>query len=344
VVLQEIELEGYRVTFPSQFKIQIESFEIGEIKEREALIETEASLISTGTELTALMGDFPDSSAWSRYVKYPFVAGYSSVGRIIDVGREVGEFEVGDRVASTSPHATHAVVEAESLVKVPDNVRLEEACFHTIASGVMNSVRLANVSMGESVVVVGLGLLGQIATIFSRIAGAFPVIAVDLAEGRLKLSRVSGATATLRGDGWDDVKASVEELTRGRMADKVFEVTGNPDVVPKAMALAKRQGCLVVLSSPRGKTVLDFHDEVNSPSRMIIGTHFSSQPAYETPYNPWTRRRNTELFFDLISGGALKIDHLITHRYPWREAEKAYKMLLKDRTRALGVILLFKTS
>jgi len=336
-------LEGYRVTFPSRLKIQIEDFEIGEIKEREALIETEASLISTGTELTALSGDFPESSAWSNYVRYPFIAGYSSVGKIIGVGHEVREFKVGDRVASTSPHATDAVVEVAGLVKVPENVQLEEACFHTIASGVMNSVRLANVSMGESVVVVGLGLLGQMATIFSRIAGAFPVIAVDLAEERLKLAKVSGATATLSGDKWDDVKASVEELTRGRMADKVFEVTGNPDVVPKAMALAKRQGCLVVLSSPRGKTVLDFHDEVNSPSRLIIGTHFGSQPAYETPYNPWTRRRNTELFFDLISAGVLKINHLITHRYPWREAEKAYKMLLEDRTRALGVILLFKT-
>jgi len=336
-------LEGYRVTFPSRLKIQIENFEIGEIKEREALIETEASLISTGTELTALSGDFPESSAWSNYVRYPFIAGYSSVGKIIGVGREVREFKVGDRVASTSPHATDAVVEVAGLVKVPENVQLEEACFHTIASGVMNSVRLANVSMGESVVVVGLGLLGQMATIFSRIAGAFPVIAVDLAEERLKLAKVSGATATLSGDKWDDVKASVEELTRGRMADKVFEVTGNPDVVPKAMALAKRQGCLVVLSSPRGKTVLDFHDEVNSPSRLIIGTHFGSQPAYETPYNPWTRRRNTELFFDLISAGILRINHLITHRYPWREAEKAYKMLLEDRTRALGVILLFKT-
>ncbi|MDH5439064.1 MAG: zinc-binding dehydrogenase [Candidatus Bathyarchaeota archaeon] len=343
VVLQEIELEGYRVTFPNRLKTEIESFEIGEIREREALIETEASLISTGTELTALTGDFPDSSAWSRYVKYPFIAGYSSVGRIVDVGHEVEEFEVGDRVAATSPHATYAIVEAERLIKIPDNVALEEACFHTIASGAMNSVRLANISMGESVVVIGLGLLGQMATIFSRTAGAFPVAAVDLADGRLRLARVSGATSTLRGDRWEDVKASVEELTRGRMADKVFEVTGNPDVVPKAMGLIKRQGCLVVLSSPRGKTVLDFHDEVNSPSRLIIGTHFGSQPAYETPYNPWTRRRNTELFFDLISAGVLKINHLVTHRYPWREAEKAYKMLLEDRTRALGVILLFKT-
>ncbi|MFQ6095533.1 MAG: zinc-binding alcohol dehydrogenase, partial [Candidatus Bathyarchaeia archaeon] len=303
-----------------------------------------ATLISTGTELTALTGDFPKASAWSRYIKYPFIPGYSSVGRIREVGPEVEGFEVGDRVAAKSPHATHAVVEADELIKVPENVGAEEACFHTIASGVMNSVRLAKVSLGDSVVIVGLGLLGQLSTIFSRMAGAFPVIVVDLAEDRLKLAKVSGATLTLRADDWQGLRRTVEESTGGRMADKVFEVTGNPEVIPKAIGLAKRQGCFVVLSSPRGKTALDFHDEVNSPSRVIIGTHFSSQPAYETPYNPWTRRRNTELFFKLISSGILKIDHLITHRYPWREASEAYRMLLEDRTKALGVILSFKTS
>ena len=175
-------------------------------------------------------------------------------------------------------------------------------------------------------------------------AGAFPVIAVDLAEERLRHAKASGATATLRPDGWEGVRRAVKELTKGRMADKVFEVTGNPEVTQKAIGLAKRQGCFVVLSSPRGRTALDFHDEVNSPSRVIIGTHFSSQPAYETAHNPWTRRRNTELFFDLISADVLRIDHLITHRYPWRQASEAYKMLLEDRTKALGVILLFKTS
>jgi len=337
-------LEGYRIVFPERFKIKIEKFKIREIKEEETLIETEASLISTGTELTALTGDFPKPSAWASYVKYPFIAGYSSVGRITKVGTGVKEFKVGDRVAAMSPHATHAVVKADQLIKVPENVGVEEACFHTIASGVMNSVRLAKVSLGDSVVIVGLGLLGQMVTIFSRAAGAFPIIAVDLSEERLKLANISGATATIRADRWEDVQETVTKLTKRRMADKVFEVTGNPEVIPKAIKLAKRQGCLVVLSSPRGKTTLDFHDEVNSPSRIIIGTHFSSQPSYETPYNPWTRKRNTELFFDLISSKILKIDHLITHRFSWREAEKAYKMLLKDRTKALGVILHFKSS
>lgn len=336
-------MKGVRLVFPNPLKIETEEFETKDVAEGEVLIETEATLISTGTELTALTGNFPKDSAWSRYIKYPFVPGYSSVGRILQFGSRVEKFKVGERVAAYSPHATRALVNADQLVLVPSSVTIEDACFHAIAAGVMNSVRLAKVSLGESVVVLGLGLLGQMAVLFSRMAGAFPVVAVDLAEERLKLAETSGATVTLHAESWVDVRTAVKRLTKEAGADKVFEVTGNPEVISEAIGLAKRQGYFIILSSPRGKTTLDFHDEVNSPSRIIIGTHFGSQPAYETPYNPWTRKRNTELFFELLSAGLLKISHLVTHRYNWREAETAFEMLLEDRTKALGVILQFKS-
>ena len=335
-------MKGMRVVFPEPLKVEVEEFKVGRPRKGEVLIENEATLISTGTELTILTGDFPKPSAWARYGRYPFRPGYSSVGRIIKLGPKVEGFNVGDRVAADTPHATHAIVNSERIIKVPEGVSPEEASFHTLAAGVMNSVRLARVALGESVVIFGLGLLGQLAVIFSRLSGGYPVIGVDLAEKRLKLAELSGATATVKGGDWEGVYQAIEELTKCRMADKVFEVTGDPCVIPNAIKAAKRQGYLIILSSPRGETLLDFHDEVNSPSRIIIGTHFSSQPSFETPYNPWTKRRNTELFFDLLSSGVLRINHLITHRYRLDEAEEAYNMLLEDRTRALGVIFKFE--
>ena len=335
-------MKGFRVIFPEANRVEVEEFNVKEPSEDEVLIETIATLISTGTELTALTGDFPKQSFWSMYVKYPFTPGYSSVGRIIKCGAKVKGLAAGDIVAAASPHATHSTVRASQVVKVPESINIEEACFHTIAAGVMNSVRLAGVSLGETVAVVGLGLLGQMAVMFSRASGAYPIITVDLAEYRLKLSKISGATYALRADNWDHVRENVENITKGRMVDKVFEVTGNPSVIPEAIKLTRSLGCFVVLSSPRGKTTMDFHDEVNRPSRVIIGTHFSSQPEYETPYNPWTRKRNAELFFDLLSSGYIKVSHLITHRYPWRNAEEAYRMLLRDRSNAIGVILKFE--
>ena len=335
-------MRSWRVVFPKTFEVEVEEFEVAEPSPEQVLVESEFTLISTGTELTVLTGDFPKHSVWSG-VKYPLVPGYSCIGRVLKVGSAVQDFKVGDRVATTTPHAKHSLARAEDTVKVPEDVKPELACLHTIAAGVMNSVRLARVSLGEAVVVVGLGILGQMAVLFSRLCGGFPVIAVDVADKRLELAKLSGATAAVKFTDYESLEREVKMLTGGQMADVVFEVTGNPTVIPWAIRLAKKPlGRFIVLSSPRGPTTLDFHDEVNFPSRIIIGTHFGSQPAYETPYNPWTRKRNTELFFNLLKANVINLNHLITHIYPWRKAPEAYKMLLENRTQALAVLLDFR--
>jgi len=329
-------MKGIRVKFPRPGVVELEEYDVRDPGRGEVLIENDISLISSGTELTAFRGEFPRPSAWSEYVKYPFYPGYSCVGRVIKVGEGVKALEVGERVAAMGPHATHFIARAEDVVKVPETISSDAATFHTIASGVMNSVRLARVTLGEKVVVVGAGLLGQMAVQFSRLSGGFPVIAVDLYDLRLKLALASGATAVLN--------ASREPLVEGVRklvgeADVVFEVTGNPKVIPLAIKLVRSLGRLVILSSPRGPTTLDFHDEVNRPSRVILGTHFTSQPVVETPYNPWTRKRNTELFFSLLEAGIAKVKHLITHRYSIRDAPEAYKLISEKPGECLGVLL-----
>lgn len=337
-----------RVVFERPKEIALKEVELPEPSGNQVLVKTLTTLISTGTELTTLTGEFPPRSYWAEVSKYPFTPGYSNVGTVIKRGGDVEEVEIGDRVASMTPHSQYALAdvgeplkEPRGVVKIPDGVSDEEATFHDLASTVMNSIRLAKVSMGESVVVVGAGLLGQFAVMFSRIAGGYPVISIELSEKRLKIAQKSGATETVKSD-VEDVEKKVRSITNGRMADVVFEVTGNPAVIPWAIKLVKPQGRFVVLSSPRGPTQLDFHDEVNAPSRTIIGTHVTSQPEYETPYNQWTLKRNTELFFEFLKGGIIKVNHLISHKYPWFEAERAYRMLTENRAEAMGVILDFR--
>lgn len=329
---------SHYIVFKEPFKVDIGIEEISELKPHEVLIRTSYTLISTGTELTAYSKSFPEGSAWSAYVKYPFRPGYCNVGSVVKVGENVKNFRVGDRVASPAGHVEYAVIDESKLVKVPDGVQDEMATFHTIASGVMNSVRSARVELGDSVGVIGLGLLGQFATIFSRLSGAFPLIAMDLSDFRLSLATTSGAHFTVN-PAKENPHKVIENLTEKRMLDVVFEVTGNPEVIPWAIKLLRPMGRFIVLSSPRGSTTLDFHDEVNAPSRVIIGTHFSSQPAYETLQHPWTRRRNTKLFFDLLRKGIINVSHLITHKFKWYEAPRVYEELWKDRTKFLGVIL-----
>ena len=330
-----------RVIFKRAGEVSLEEVELPDPSENQILVKTSTSLISIGTELTAFSGNFPPHSHWAEYIKYPFIAGYCNAGLILEKGGNVREFEVGDRVASMASHSQYVIVDAEGPVKIPKGVSDEGAAFHGVVKTAMNSVRLAKISMGESVVVIGAGLLGQFAIMFSKLVGGYPIISVDLSEKRIELAKKSGATHIVKSD-VEDVEKKVRSITDGRMADVVFEVTGSPTVIPWAIKLVKPQGKFIILSSPRGPTLLDFHDEVNFASRIIIGTHASSHPKYETPYNQWTMERNTKLYFKFLEAGIINVNHLITHRYPWFEAEKAYKMLMEKGTEALGVIFDFK--
>jgi len=329
------------VLFVEPGKVVIEERPIPKPGRGEMLVKTGRTLVSTGTELTILSGQFPPHSRWAQYGRFPFTPGYDNIGRVIAVGEGVEEKWVGVKVASYAPHASYVIVRPESVRTVPEDVPDEEAAFFTIAEIVMNGVRRGGVQWGESVAVYGLGLLGQLTVRFSHLAGARPVIGIDIAESRLKLlpqkPKIRGVNPEVENP--SDV---ADEMTRGRMVDVVFEVTGNPEVIPKEFDLLKRQGRLVILSSPRGSTrEFDFHDLCNAPSYTIIGAHNSSHPRYETPYNQWTQKRHAELFFDLILDGEIDVRPLISHTVSFSRAPEIYAMLLEDRSQAMGVIFVW---
>jgi len=205
----------------------------------------------------------------------------------------------------------------------------------TIALG---GVRLAQIALGEAIVVVGAGLVGQLAMQYSRLSGGWPVIAVDLAESRLEAAPMHGATHTLVG-GRPELVDEIRTLTKERLADVAIEATGNPRIIPSLFKFVRRRGRVILLGSPRGKTEVDFHDEVHTLGLQVIGAHNYVHPAHETPFNVWTQARDGELFLDLLAAKQIAVSDLISHRYPWHEAPAAYDMLLSDRTQAMGVLL-----
>lgn len=305
----------------------------------EVLIQTHRTLISTGTELTILNGQFPPKSRWADYGRFPFVPGYDHIGTVVEVGPEVDRGWLGRKVASYASHAAYVLGRPSSLRQIHREIPDEQAAFFTLAEIAMNGVRRGQVTWGETVAVYGLGLLGQLVARLCRLAGAGLVIGVDLAPSRLALlPSLPRVMALNPAEG--DLVSKAQALTRGRLADVVFELTGNPEAIPREFALLRRQGRMVLLSSPRGPTPLfDFHDLCNSPSYTIIGAHNSSHPAHETLQQPWTQQRHAELFFDLVADGELEVASLISHRRPYAEAPASYAALLADRTQAMGVVL-----
>ena len=305
----------------------------------EVLLRTRRTLISSGTELTILAGDFAPGSAWDRYGQFPFVAGYSSAAEVTALGEGVESIGIGDIVSARTPHARWATAAADAVYPLRGaDVPLEVMPFATLAATVMNGVRRGGVAWGESVVVFGLGLIGQLTVRFCRLTGARPVIGVDPIDARLAL--LPGDVIAVHPERLL-VRDIVASATRRRLADVVFEATGNAQLIPGQFEVLRReQGRFVVLSSPRGEPApFDFHDLANSPSHTIIGAHVNSHPPVETPQTPWTIARNAELFFDLVSDRALELEPLISHRLAFGEACDAYRSLLEDRSHSLAVVL-----
>ncbi|PSP95704.1 hypothetical protein BRC91_01035 [Halobacteriales archaeon QS_4_62_28] len=323
------------VVFPAPREVELRDRERPTPGEGEVVIESRTSTVSTGTEITVLSGEYPDNSAWDEYGEYPFVTGYSNVGTVIEAGAEA-DIEIGKRVVTLTPHAAYVTARAKNCVAVPDGVSDREASAFAIARIVMNGIRRGRVDWGETVVVYGCGILGQFAVRLCRLAGAETVVGVDLADNRLAhLPDESGIVPVNASD--EDPTEVVREHTDGRMADVTFEVTGDPDAIPGEFDVLGEQGRLVLLSSPRGKTTLDYHDHVNAPSHEIIGAHMTSHPDVATPQHPWTVERHTELYFSSLQQGRLSVADLFTHVRNYEDAPGLYRDLLDDRTRAMGV-------
>lgn len=329
------------VVFPAPRQVEIVDRPMPSPAAGHLLVRTLRTLISTGTELTILSGDFEPGSAWDAYGRFPFVAGYSHVGEVIGVGDGVEADWVGAIVATGGPHARYVSVPAAAAVRARGAEGLvEPLTLTTLAQTVMNGIRRGGVGWGDAVVVYGLGLLGQLAVRFCRLCGARPVVGVDVIDSRLELVPRDPAVVSVNPRD-ADVRSAVAEATGGRMADVVIELTGNPELIPAEFAsLRERQGRFVMLSSPRGAgTSFNFHDLCNAPSHTIIGAHISSHPPVETPAEPWTMQRNAELFAALLRDRELDLAPLVSDRLDYREAPAAYLRLLEDRSEAMAVVL-----
>lgn len=326
------------VLFPQPRVVVIEDEPIPSPGDGEMLVKTQCTLISTGTELSILSGEFAPGSAWSAYGRFPFRPGYDNVGVVVEAGREVDRDWIGRTVCSYGPHAAYFTLTPGAVYPPPpDGVLNEQAVFFTLAEIAMIGIRRSGVQIGEAVAIYGAGLLGQLTARLCRLCGARPVVAIDVAPARLRFLPDDPAVIPVDAREEDAVEV-VNRATKGRKADIVFELTGNPDIIPREFAVLRNQGRFVVLSSPRGASQFDFHDLCNAPSFTIIGAHNGSHPETETPGNPWTKKRDVELFFDLLAAGDISVDGLISHRERYTEAPRIYKMLLEDRSEAMGVV------
>jgi len=327
---------GKRVVFVRKGVVELEEFELGEPQENEVLINVKAQLMNTGTELANLAGI--TKAIELGEATYPIRPGCLGAGEVAMVGPGVTDLKAGDRVLGGSHHATPTISRREAVQRIPGGVSFEEAAFAGLSAVGIQGIRIGQPQLGEVVVTIGVGIIGALAFQFAKMCGAGMVVAVDLSPNRLRMARELGADETIN-PSETDVPAALSRLTGGEMADLVIEATGNPRAFPMALKLARERGRIVALGSPRGNVPeLDLYTELHCKGLMLLGAHNATHPAVETPYNRWTQARDARLALELIRKKKLLAAQMITHRFPFDDAAKAYQMLVEDRTQALGVI------
>jgi len=269
---------------------------------------------------------------------FPQYPGYSNAGLVAAVGGAVSQFRVGERVASRTAHASHVLAHEDDVLKIPDGLSFDEASFFTLASIALQGVRKANVELGDSVVVLGQGLVGQLALQLAKLSGGMPVIGVDLYDPRLEFSLRHGADYVFN-PGKVYLEEEMGKATEGKGANVVIEATGSPEAISTALKLAGNYGRVILLGSTRGESTVNFYRDVHRKGVAVIGAHDSIRPKHESRHGWWTSRDDGILILKLMDKGLLRVKDLISLRMGYEEAPEAYRRIIESKETALGVIL-----
>lgn len=329
------------------------------IKSGHILIQTTRSLVSLGTERMLVEfgksnlfqkarqqpdkvkevinkvktdGLKPTFNAVINKLDQPIPLGYCNVGIVIGVGKDVDEFSIGDRVTSNGAHAEYVCVPQNLAAKIPENVSDEEASFTVIGAIGLQGIRLANPTFGETIVVVGLGLIGLITAQLLKANGC-RVIGFDFDSQKVDLARSLGIDAVNPRDGVDQV-SYVNNATSSTGADAVIITASNKsnEIISQSAKMSRKRGRIVLV----GVIGLDISRADFYEKELTFQVSCSYGPGrydedyeqkgkdYPLPFVRWTEKRNFEAVLHTIASKSIDVHSLITERVKLDDYQKIY--------------------
>lgn len=337
------------------------------------LIQTRASLISAGTERMLVEfsqanllqkarlqpdkvkqvldkiktdGLMPTLETVFRKLDEPLPLGYCNAGVVLEVGRGIADLQPGDRVISNGSHAEVVCIPRNLVSKIPDNVTDEQAAFTVLSSIALQGIRLVQPTLGEKVMVFGMGLIGIITVQLLRASGC-EVLGVDFNSQRLKLAESFGAKTVDLSKGADPIVAACGwTAERGVDAVLVTASAESNEIMHQAAQSCRKRGRIVLVGvvglhlrrDDFFKKELTFQVSASYGPGRYDESYEQWGQDYPLGYVRWTEGRNFEAILGAMSSGSLQVDPLITHRYGLDEALQAYEKIQNDGS-ALGVVL-----
>lgn len=295
-------------------------------------------------------GLMPTLDAVRNKLEQPLPLGYCNVGVVLEAGRGVEGFAVGDRVASNGKHAEVVSVPLNLCARIPDAVSDEAAAFTVVGAIALQGIRLAQPTLGEAVVVTGLGLIGQITVQLLRAHGC-RVLGIDFDPAKLEMAKSFGAEVVNLGAGEDPVQAA-ERFSRGRGVDAVIvtAATKSSEPMHQAALMCRKRGRIVLV----GVTGLELSRDDFFKKELTFQVSASYGPGrYDPDYEEkghdypvgfvrWTEQRNFEAVLDMMADGRLDVAPLVSHRFALDQVDAAYEVVGGSEP-SLGIMLEYPT-
>lgn len=336
-------------------QISIQTYEEKKLAASEVRLKTLYSGISAGTQLTLYRGTNPyQKKQWNPDIRifeaksqeqsiYPINGGwgYEEVGEVTEIGEAVENIAVGDVVFGQWGHlSTHIVSENYAKERKMDkSADPLTGIFSQIGAIALNAILDADIHVGETVAVFGQGVPGQIVTQLAKLNGA-NVIAVDLDEYRLEISRKNGADVVLN-PGKQDIAREIKERTEGRGADVSIEIAGTTEALHEAVRSTVYSGRVVCAGFLQGgANHLYLGEEFHHNRISIVGSQISGvSPALS---NRWNRIRKDKTIMELQNKNKIDLKSLISHTFSFHDSHKAYELLHQNQEKIMQVVLKFE--
>ncbi len=280
--------------------------------------------------------------------------GYSASGVVIEIGNKIKDIKIGDRVACAGAgyanHAEYIEVPKNLLVKMPKDLSFKEASTVTLGSIAMQGVRRAEVKLGENIAIIGMGILGQIASQIVTAAGA-RVIAIDLDDRRLTIAQVNGARYVLNSTK-ENIVEEVIKITEGHGVDSVIitAATTSKEPLAQAFQMCRKKGKVILVGTvgieinreDMYKKELDFYISTSYGPGRYDPNYEEKGMDYPYHYVRWTENRNMQEYLKMLTEGKIQLNNIIEKVYKIEEATQAYQEFEKAENKPLIVLLKYK--
>lgn len=322
------------IVFTRPCVAELLDYELSGPKEGEVQVKLAVSTISSGTERANLLGS--TTVAWNRpeakEAIFPRRLGYSSAGVVVKVGEGVTDYAVGDRVAlSWSTHSQYLNIHTRNVHKLDDSISFSDGALTHIATFPLAAIRKCRMEIGESAIVMGMGILGMMAIVLLKAGGAAPIIAVDPDEAKRELALKLGADYALNPYDADFAEKAKRLINGG--AKVGIEVTGVGAGLDGILDCMARFGRVALLGCTRNSDfTIDYYRKVHGPGITLVGAHTAARPSRNSSDGWWTERDDFEAVLNLTRLGRIRLSELVTETHSPEEATTVFTRLCTEKT------------